>query len=210
LRLPQCGATVVAAGKAGKRMDREDVVIARPDRASLSRRAFVRGVAGAALLAGIGVAPIARAQAGTIRIGHLAPRTGPLGPLGDFAVMGVQLAAEEINAAGGVNARRIVLLLEDSADPELARAKAARLIVRDKVTLLIGDADGHRWLTCSRDTIAMPAAFVVMFMRRYGKLPQEPAWVDYVALKRAARALGGQQATGSTAIQSSRRQGWRV
>jgi len=188
LRLRQCGATVIGATKAGKRRRREDGSIATPG-ASLSRRALIRGV-GSGLIAGVGASPIARARAGTIRIGHLAPRTGPLAPLGDDAVMGVQLAAEEINATGGVNGRAVALLLEDSADPTMARAKAARLIARDKVALLIGDAEGSmRARFGGGDMLAMPAAFVSRFTRRYGKPPQGAAWADYVALMRAARSI---------------------
>ena len=65
-----------------------------------------------------------------------------------------------------------------------------RLIARDKVALLIGDAEGNlRARFGGSDTIAMPAAFVARFTRRFGKPPQIPAWVDYVALKRAARSI---------------------
>lgn len=74
-----------------------------------------------------------------IRIGHLTPRTGFLGPLGEFAVQAVQLATEEVNAAGGVNGRKIELLIEDSVNPQTASAKAERMIQRDKVSCLIGE-----------------------------------------------------------------------
>jgi branched-chain amino acid transport system substrate-binding protein len=82
---------------------------------------------------------ISRAQSDAIKIGHLTPRTGFLGPLGDFAVQGIQLAAEEINAAGGVNGRKIDLVLEDSVNPQTASAKAERLVERDKVAMIIGE-----------------------------------------------------------------------
>src|SRR5262245_61662575 len=82
---------------------------------------------------------ISRAQDDVIKIGHLTPRTGFLAPLGDYAVMGIELAADEINAAGGVNGRRIELILVNSVDPHTASAKAERLIERDKVTMLIGE-----------------------------------------------------------------------
>src|SRR3954449_1844249 len=108
-------------------------------RINFSRRALVKGAAGSALLAGIGMPAISRAQSDVIKIGHLTPRTGFLGPLGDYAVMGIQLAADEINAAGGVNGRKIELLLEDSVNPQTASAKAERLIERDKVAMLIGE-----------------------------------------------------------------------
>ena len=110
-----------------------------PDRATPSRRTLIRSAAGAALLAGIGMPAISRAQYDVIRIGHLTPRTGFLGPLGDYAVMGIQLAADETNASGGVNGRRIELMLEDSVNPQTASAKAGRLIERDKVAMLIGE-----------------------------------------------------------------------
>ena len=104
---------------------------------SISRRALMKGAAGSALL--VGMPAISRAQSDAIKIGHLTPRTGFLGPLGDFAVQGVQLAAEEINAAGGVNGRKIDLVLEDSVNPQTASAKAERLVERDKVAMLIGE-----------------------------------------------------------------------
>ena len=106
---------------------------------NFSRRALVKGAAGSALLAGIGMPAISRAQSDVIKIGHLTPRTGFLGPLGDYAVMGIQLAADEINSAGGVNGRKIDLVLEDSVNPQTASAKAERLVDRDKVAMIIGE-----------------------------------------------------------------------
>ncbi len=105
----------------------------------LTRRTLLRGVAGTTALAGIGMPAIVRAQADVIRIGHLTPITGFLGPLGEFAQMGVKLAAEEINTGGGVLGRRIELVIEDSVNPQTASAKAERLIERDKVAMIIGE-----------------------------------------------------------------------
>jgi len=104
---------------------------------SISRRSLLQGTAGSAVL--VAMPAISRAQSDAIKIGHLTPRTGFLGPLGDFAVQGIQLAAEEINAAGGVNGRKIDLVLEDSVNPQTASAKAERLVERDKVAMIIGE-----------------------------------------------------------------------
>ena len=106
---------------------------------NLSRRALIRSAGASALAAGIGMPAISRAQSDVIKIGHLTPRTGFLGPLGDYAVMGIQLAADEINGAGGVNGRKIELVLEDSVNPQTASAKAERLVERDKVAMIIGE-----------------------------------------------------------------------
>ena len=100
----------------------------------LSRRALVAG--GAALLA---TPALSQGQSDVVRIGHLTPRTGFLGPLGEYAVQGVQLAAEEVNAAGGIAGRRVELLLEDSVNPQTASAKAERYIQRDRVSCIVGE-----------------------------------------------------------------------
>ena len=72
------------------------------------RRTVVVGASAA--VAAIGFPALSRAQSDLIRIGHLTPRTGFLGPLGEFAVQAADMAVAEINAAGGVNGRRIELL----------------------------------------------------------------------------------------------------
>ena len=105
----------------------------------LTRRTLLKGAASATALVGIGMPAIVKAQSDVIRIGHLTPVTGFLGPLGEFAQMGVRLAAEEINAAGGVLGRPIELVIEDSVNPQTASAKAERLIERDKVAMIIGE-----------------------------------------------------------------------
>src|SRR2546429_4231058 len=106
---------------------------------SLSRRTLIKSAAGSALLAGIGRPAVVRGQADAIRIGHLTPLTGFLGPLGEYAVMGVRLAADEINNTGGVMGSKIELVMEDSVNPQTASAKAERLIERDKVAMIIGE-----------------------------------------------------------------------
>src|SRR6478609_3113684 len=110
-----------------------------PMTSRLSRRTLIKNTAGSAVLAGVSMPAIVRAQADTLRIGHLTPLTGFLGPLGEYAVMGVKLATDEINAGGGVMGRKIDLVMEDSINPQTASAKAERLIERDKVAMIIGE-----------------------------------------------------------------------
>src|SRR3954453_8480529 len=104
-----------------------------------TRRTLLKGAGGLAALAGIGAPAIVKAQADGICIGHLTPRTGFLGPLGEYAVMAAQMAADEVNAGGGVMGRKIELLIEDSVNPQTASAKAERLVERDKVAAIVGE-----------------------------------------------------------------------
>ena len=126
----------------------------------LSRRTLMKGAAGSALLAGIGAPALVRAQADAIRIGHLTPLTGFLGPLGEYAVMGVKLAAEEINSSGGVLGRRIELVMEDSVNPQTASAKAERLIERDKVVMIIGEISSASGLAIGQVANRLKAVFI--------------------------------------------------
>ena len=90
-----------------------------------TRRGLLKTAGGIALASGISAPAILRAQtADVIRIGHLTPRTGFLGPLGEYAVMAIDLAVEEINAAGGMMGRKVELLKEDSVNPQTASTTA--------------------------------------------------------------------------------------
>lgn len=105
----------------------------------LRRRDMLKAAGAATALSTLGFPAIVSGQADAIRFGHLTPRTGFLGPLGEYAVMGVTLAVEEINAAGGVMGRKIELIAEDSVNPQTASTKAERLLERDKVACIIGE-----------------------------------------------------------------------
>jgi branched-chain amino acid transport system substrate-binding protein len=127
---------------------------------TVSRRSLIKGAAGAGLLAGVGMPAISRAQGDAIRIGHLTPLTGFLGPLGEYAQMGVKLAAEEINAGGGVMGRKIELVMEDSVNPQTASAKAERLIERDKVVMIIGEISSASGLAIGQVANRLKAVFI--------------------------------------------------
>jgi branched-chain amino acid transport system substrate-binding protein len=119
----------------------------------ISRRDAIVGSAsaGAALATGVmGFPAISRAQSEAIKIGHLTPRTGFLGVLGDYAVMAADMAADEINAAGGVLGRKIELVKEDSVNPQIASTKAERLIERDKVACIVGEISSASCLTIAQ------------------------------------------------------------
>jgi len=116
----------------------------------VSRRKLLAGAAGAAIVAGVGAPAIVRAQSETLKIGHLTPRTGFLGPLGEYAVQAVDLATEEINASGGVMGRKLELIKEDSVNPQTASVKAERLIERDKVACIVGEISSASCLTIAQ------------------------------------------------------------
>jgi len=114
----------------------------------ISRRTVIKGALAGAATSGLAGFPfISYGQSDVIRIGHLTPRTGFLGTLGEFAVQAVDMAVAEINAAGGVNGRKIELLKEDSVNPQTASTKAERMVERDKVACIVGEISSASALT---------------------------------------------------------------
>lgn len=120
------------------------------DGSNATRRGMLKGAAGVALAAGLARPAIVHAQSGPIRIGHLTPRTGFLGPLGEYAVMSMDLVVDEINAGGGMMGRKVELLKEDSVNPQTASTKAERMIERDKVACIIGEISSASCLTIAQ------------------------------------------------------------
>ncbi len=74
-----------------------------------------------------------------IRIGAILSQTGPLSGISIAELKGVELAVEEINAAGGINGRKIELVNRDSAsEPVKAVSTAKELAFSEKVVAVIG------------------------------------------------------------------------
>ena len=104
-------------------------------------------LAGAALMLG-GGAPTALAQIKTtnqgisdteIVVGTHEDLSGPVKGWGVPVANGMKMAAEEINAAGGVNGRKIRLIIEDSGyDPKRAVLATQKLIDRDQIFSMVG------------------------------------------------------------------------
>jgi branched-chain amino acid transport system substrate-binding protein len=74
-----------------------------------------------------------------IKIGVNEPLTGPFAASGNYVTNGAKIAADEINAKGGVLGRKIELVIEDNkSNPTEAASVAEKLIVRDKVPVMMG------------------------------------------------------------------------
>ena len=74
-----------------------------------------------------------------IKIGVVTPLTGTYAPIGQQVRWGLELAAREINAAGGILGRPVELLFEDEeANPAVATQKAEKLFQVSKVDFLTG------------------------------------------------------------------------
>ncbi|MEO7399665.1 MAG: ABC transporter substrate-binding protein [Polaromonas sp.] len=74
-----------------------------------------------------------------IKIGVNQPLTGAVAASGNYVTTGAKIAADEINAKGGINGSKIQLIIEDNkSNPTEAVNAAEKLIARDKVTVMMG------------------------------------------------------------------------
>ena len=112
-----------------------------------NRRTLLKASAAFAGASTLGFPAISYGQAEKIKIGHLTPLTGFLGALGAYAQLGMRLAVEEINQAGGVMGRQLDVMSEDSVNPATAATKAQRMLEQDGALVLMGETNSASALT---------------------------------------------------------------
>jgi branched-chain amino acid transport system substrate-binding protein len=87
------------------------------------------------------------APSDTILIGHVASLTGEQATFGESTDNAIKLAISEANANGGVKGKKVTLkTYDDQGKPEEAAVAATRLIVQDKVAVLLGEVASSRSL----------------------------------------------------------------
>src|SRR5882762_11468767 len=104
-----------------------------------NRRKILKASAAFAGASALGFPAISYGQTDKIKIGHLTPLTGFLGALGAYATLGMRMAEEEINKAGGIMGRQLDVMSEDSVNPATAATKAQRMLDQDGATVLMGE-----------------------------------------------------------------------
>jgi len=115
-------------------------------------------MAGALVLAGAFGAAQAQTSQGVskneIVVGSIQDLSGPIAGFGKQVRAGMLLAVDEINEQGGINGRKLKLLVEDSAyDPKKAVLAAQKLVNQDKIFIMAGH------IGTAQNLAAMPVQF---------------------------------------------------
>ena len=127
---------------------------------SITRRQVLSGSAVGAVSLASGLDAPAIAQNEPIRIGYLPALTGPSSSTGIGINRGTLLAVDEINAAGGIDGRKIELIVRDTqSDPTKAVNAVAELTQRQKVAIIWGPLNSGEALAATpliaRDKVPM-------------------------------------------------------
>lgn len=93
-----------------------------------------------AAIALLGTSAAVRAEAPPILVGHYASMTGKEATFGQSTDRGIRLAIKEINAAGGLDGRKLELkTYDDKGESQEAGKAVTRLITDDKVVAVLGE-----------------------------------------------------------------------
>ena len=89
-----------------------------------------------------------------ITLGSIQDLSGPIAGFGKQARLGMMLAVDEINEQGGINGRKLKLIVEDAAyDPKKAVLAAQKLVNQDKIFIMLGH------IGTAHNLAAMPVQF---------------------------------------------------
>jgi branched-chain amino acid transport system substrate-binding protein len=102
----------------------------------MKRFASVLGIAASILIT------VASARADdTVRIGVISSRSGPFAALGQQGDEGDQLAADEINKAGGILGRKVELIFTDDTSQASETSRLFRELAAKNVVAILGNTD---------------------------------------------------------------------
>jgi branched-chain amino acid transport system substrate-binding protein len=88
-------------------------------------------------------------QAKPFKFGTLQPLSGTAAAGGKTALVGVQMAVDRINKAGGLTGRPIELIVADyESKPDVGRRKAEKLVLEDKIDVHVGGYLSNVCLAC--------------------------------------------------------------
>lgn len=129
---------------------------------TLSRRALFITTAILSLAVTVpGLSGSALAADGTIKLGLVAPMSGPNARYGAFSMRGAELAVKEINDAGGVDGQKIELYSADSQGTPVEGVSATRrLIDQEEVDYIIGDVSSS--VTLAMQPVAEDAEVLLL------------------------------------------------
>ena len=120
----------------------------------LTRRRLLRSAAGTAVGLGAAIVPgpwrIAFGEAKPYKLGTVQPLTGVAAYGGKSSLVGVQMAVDRINKAGGIMGRPVELIVgDDESKPDVGRRAVEKLATEDNIDFHVGGFLSNICLACT-------------------------------------------------------------
>src|SRR2546427_4485300 len=105
-----------------------------------TRRSFLRlmGAGAAAATVRHDAAPVFAQAGGPVKLGVLTIRAGIAAPVGAAGLRSTEWWLERVNKAGGILGRPVQLIVEEESNPKDTVERYRKLILQDKVEVVIG------------------------------------------------------------------------
>ena len=108
---------------------------------STGRRQLLKGAGVLAMTGIVGTPAIVKGQSGAIKIGVPTVLSGRVAILGQSSVGGLKVVFDKVNEAGGINGRKIELVVRDSKGAPQEAAKVTRDLINNDGCQIILDAE---------------------------------------------------------------------
>ena len=162
----------------------------------LTRRAVLSAAAGTAA-AGLAMPSIGYGQTGTIKIGVPTILSGRVALVGVSSTGGMRTVFDKFNAAGGLNGRKIELVVRDSKGAPQEAAKVTRDLINNDGCHLIIDAEASSGSFAVQEVIRDVGVFCIHSNSETSSLTADPKMQVSTAFRSARQgihdAIGGGQ-----------------
>lgn len=137
-----------------------------------------------------------------IKLGFISSLSGPQAPLGQPMLLGAQIAVDQINKAGGVNGRKLELVVRDDKAKPADATVAARELAGSGVNMLLGVVSSAVALAISAMLEQEKALLITCaahsekltkenFVRNYFRVTDNPYMRERALAKMAAQRYSG-------------------
>lgn len=168
-------------------MDRDTATTAS---SKLSRRRLILSAAAGASTLTLGIAH----AADEVRIGMVAPISGPLAKLGQETVIGSQIAVDIINETGGLGGKKVSLVVADTPTPDLAKSAVERLATSENIKVIVGNYGSSLAIAASTTAVRHGAFYWEQSSSSYDITRKAPTavkttWGNYELIQRLQDVL---------------------
>lgn len=170
--------------------------VRKPRRSNpLSRRQVLQGAGAAAAAAGFGFPAISYGQTGAIKIGVPTILSGRVALLGTSSVGGLKTVFDKVNAEGGINGRKIEMVVRDSKGAPQEAAKVTRDLINNDGCQIILDAEASSAAFAVQEVIREIAVLCIHTNSETSSLTADPKLHVPTAFRSARQgihdAIGG-------------------
>ena len=171
----------------------------------IDRRKFIGSAVAGAFVAGFPY--IATAQAKVIKVGMSTILSGRVATLGTSSQAAVQLAFNQINAAGGINGRKFELVVRDSKGKPDEAAKITRDLVNNEGCEIIIDAEPSSGSFAVHEVIRDLGVLCLHTCSETSSLTADPKLAVKTAFRCARQGIHDAVAGGSYAAKIAKEKG---